>query len=429
MPEQTPAPQGGNQITFKELFRTLGPGIMAASAAIGGSHLVSSTQAGALYGFALVLFILLINFIKYPFFRAGPTWTLATGEGLLDGYAKLGKGWVWLAWFLMAYGGFTSTAACAVFAAGILHYMIPALPMWACSILVMASCLGVIMLGRFKLLNQVSKALVALLSFVTVMAVLVLLFSARPDGVTYLAAASTRPEVSPWTMAGLGFIVMLMGWMPCPLDITLIQSAWVKRQKVSQNVTVKGGFFDFNTGFIVTALLAAVFCVLGALVMFGSYEKPIMQGGGFTTQLIDLYAQSIGKWSIPFMSVMAFACIWGSAVTVMDGYARVCGIAQCYLKGKPEADYRPGMTFWLLFEFVAGLALIFFFKNEMIALLKFAMICAFCTTPILAAINFRLMTGNYLPKEWRYGQVMKVWGIAGLIFLFGFLGVFLWWFF
>lgn len=417
-----------NPISFRELVRTLGPGIMAASAAIGGSHLVSSTQAGALFGFALVGFILLINFMKYPFFRAGPTWTMATGDELISGYAKLGRGWVWLVWALMAYGGFTSTAACCVFSAGILHYMFPVIPMPVCSILVMVSCAAVIMIGRFKLLSEVSKLLVALLSFVTVLAVAILLCSVNADGVSYLAAASSRPAVSPWNLAGLGFLVMLTGWMPCPLDITLIQSSWIRRQKSLMQVSRAGAFFDFNTGFIVTAVLAAVFCVLGALVMFGAYEKPIMQGGGFTSQLIDLYAASIGNWSIPFMSLMAFACIWGSTVTVMDGYARVCAVAQLYLKGQPDGDYRPGMNFWLAFEFLAGLALIFFFKNEMIALLKFAMICAFCTTPILAAVNFHLMTGNFLPKEWRYGQVLKVWGWAGLIFLFGFLGVFLAWF-
>ena len=35
-------------------WRIFGPGILMATAAIGGSHLISSTQAGALYGWQLV---------------------------------------------------------------------------------------------------------------------------------------------------------------------------------------------------------------------------------------------------------------------------------------------------------------------------------------------------------------------------------------
>ena len=35
---------------WKTRLRALGPGILMASAAVGGSHLIASTQAGALYG-------------------------------------------------------------------------------------------------------------------------------------------------------------------------------------------------------------------------------------------------------------------------------------------------------------------------------------------------------------------------------------------
>lgn len=48
-------------------MKALGPGIMMASAAVGGSHLVSSTQAGATYGWQLAMLILLVNLFKYPF--------------------------------------------------------------------------------------------------------------------------------------------------------------------------------------------------------------------------------------------------------------------------------------------------------------------------------------------------------------------------
>ena len=49
-------------------YKKLGPGLLYAGAAIGVSHLVQATRAGALYAFDLALVILLINLIKYPFF-------------------------------------------------------------------------------------------------------------------------------------------------------------------------------------------------------------------------------------------------------------------------------------------------------------------------------------------------------------------------
>ncbi|MDC1196151.1 divalent metal cation transporter, partial [Crocinitomicaceae bacterium] len=69
----------------KNFLKTLGPGILFASTAIGVSHLVQSTRAGANFGFALVPFILAANIFKYPFFEFGSRYANATGESLIDG--------------------------------------------------------------------------------------------------------------------------------------------------------------------------------------------------------------------------------------------------------------------------------------------------------------------------------------------------------
>ncbi|MDY6888970.1 MAG: divalent metal cation transporter, partial [Pseudomonadota bacterium] len=52
--------------SWKSRLGALGPGILMATAAIGGSHLVASTQAGALFGWQLFWLILVVNVLKYP---------------------------------------------------------------------------------------------------------------------------------------------------------------------------------------------------------------------------------------------------------------------------------------------------------------------------------------------------------------------------
>ena len=47
------------------LFRKLGPGLLYAGAAIGVSHLVQSTKAGATYGLTLIGIVLITNLLKY----------------------------------------------------------------------------------------------------------------------------------------------------------------------------------------------------------------------------------------------------------------------------------------------------------------------------------------------------------------------------
>ena len=65
-----------------------------AGAAIGVSHLVQSTRAGAMYGWGALIFVLLANLMKYPFYEyghryAGSIWAefdsgvLAAGKAVL----------------------------------------------------------------------------------------------------------------------------------------------------------------------------------------------------------------------------------------------------------------------------------------------------------------------------------------------------------
>ena len=74
---------------LSRMMRTFGPGIM--STAIGVSHLVQSTRAGAEFGFGLVAIVLLANILKYPFFEFSSRYANATGTSLIDGYKKLGR--------------------------------------------------------------------------------------------------------------------------------------------------------------------------------------------------------------------------------------------------------------------------------------------------------------------------------------------------
>ena len=69
---------------YKSLFKTLGPGLLFASTAIGVSHLVQSTRAGAEYGLIMLVFVLLATIFKYPFFEFGSRYANITGTNLLD---------------------------------------------------------------------------------------------------------------------------------------------------------------------------------------------------------------------------------------------------------------------------------------------------------------------------------------------------------
>ena len=96
---------------LKNFLKTLGPGILFASTAIGVSHLVQSTRAGAKFGFGLVGLVMITNLIKYPFFEYGSRYANATGTSLIDGYRRIGKWMLYVYMLITALSMFFVTAA------------------------------------------------------------------------------------------------------------------------------------------------------------------------------------------------------------------------------------------------------------------------------------------------------------------------------
>ena len=404
---------------IKNIYKIFGPGILMATAAIGGSHLVSSTQAGALFGWSLAIFILLINFFKYPFFLANVQYTMATKKSLIEGYASLGNSWLWLFTILAVIAAVVNTAAVSMFAASLLGYFIPIkLTINILSFIIIFACILILIAGKYNLLNNVSKIIMITLSIATVVAVVM---AVTKDVNSALADDFISP--SAWTIASLGFIVILTGWMPAPIEISSIGSIWLKNQIKQTNINAKNALIDFNVGFIVTAILALFFLALGALVLHGSaYE--FKDGIAFSHQLVTMYSTVIGDWSRLLIAFIAFACMFGTSITVIDGYGRAVAEAFSLIRKNRSASNR-SVAVWTIFISIIGFLIIIYFASSMRTMLDFAMILSFTTTPIFAFLNYKLVRSTKLPKELQNGMFLNILSICGLIFLFGFLILFI----
>ena len=329
------------KLKIKDLFKTLGPGIMMAAAAVGGSHLVAATKAGAIYGWQMLFIIILVNILKYPFFRAGVQYTIGTGESIIQGYNKLGKGYLWLFFILSAISGVINTAALLLFSASLLGYFFPfdlSLTILFC--IVLATCLLILFAGHFKALDMLSKVIMVVLTATTVTA----LFIAFSNGAV---APADYQGPSIFSIASIGFLVITMGWMPAPIEISSVTSMWLNRQAQTQKVTARAALFDFNVGYIGTAILAVVFLSLGALVLYGSGIEFEASGIRFSHQLVSIYSSTIGEWSQYLIAMIAFLCIFGSTITVIDGYARAVSEAQLLIQRK-ELDQPKHYNWWVL---------------------------------------------------------------------------------
>ncbi|NMD50908.1 Nramp family divalent metal transporter [Shewanella sp. DNRA4] len=403
-------------------IKAMGPGVLMAAAAIGASHLVSSTRAGAEFGWQLAWVILGVNLLKYPFFAAGARYTAATGESLLHGYLKQGRGYLWLFTGLNVIASIASTAGVCMLTAAMLTQFIP-LPIDVLALLVLISSLLLLILGHYSLLDRLTKIIMFTLTLTTLIAVALALDHVKP-----LASQFISP--SPWQWAHVGFLVAMMGWMPAPIEVSAWNSLWLLEKQKTSPVTPSQALLDFNLGYIVTALLAVVFLALGALVMHGSGEHFSESGAQFANQLINLYSQVMGGESRYLIGIVAFLCIFSTTVTVIDGYSRTLNMGWQLLSysAVSEAQSDKRLTGIMLSVSALGLMLILFFKGALLPLLEFVMILAFMTTVVFAWLNYRLMTSSQLPEADRYGTKMKCLSWIGLSYLLIFAVLFIYWY-
>lgn len=409
-----------NTKRFKDILSCFGPGIMMATASVGGSHLVASTKAGAIYGWQLAVIILLVNLFKYPFFRAGVQYTMGTGKSLIEGYSQMGRAYLWVFTALMVVATIVSTAALLMFSASLFAYFSPFdLSMTSNAAIILAICLTILFAGQYKVLDSLSKIIMLTLVVATVGAAAMAVVNGP------VAPVDFQPP-SIWDTAAIGFIVIMMGWMPGPIEVSSLTSLWLKKQRTQKNVTVKEALFDFNVGYIGTALLAIAFLALGALVLNGSGEELSQSGIGFSHQLVSLYATTIGEWSRYLIAVVAFFCIFGSTITVIDGYCRSLSEANLLIQRR-ELDQPKNHMLWMIIASVAAMIILLFFTAQLMTMLNFAMALAFITTPIFALLNYRLLKTANLQGELALTLSMKILSRLGLVYLFGFLAAFIWW--
>ena len=409
--------QESNKSTWTSKFSALGPGILMASAAVGGSHIIASTQAGAIYGWQLALIIILANVFKYPFFRFGVQYTLDSGNTLLEGYRQKGQLYLLVFFVLNVFATVINTAAVGLLCAAILTFVLPfPVPVPTLSLVVIASCVIILLFGKYRILDGLSKLIMIALTVTTVAAVAIALARNGMQGV----APADYISPSPWNLSALAFIVALMGWMPAPIEISAVNSMWVVAKRRLTKVSYQDGIFDFNVGFIGTAILAIVFLALGALVQFGSPESVEMVGGKYIAQLINMYASTIGEWARGLIAFIAFMCMFGTTITVSDGYSRT-NIESLRILFNKKENRASTLNIAITLASLSGLAVIFYFNNAVGPMLKFAMIASFVSTPVFAWLNLSLvLKGEHKVKGGLYWL-----SIIGLIYLSGFTLLFI----
>ena len=392
-------------------LKKLGPGILFAGAAIGVSHLVQSTKAGADFGFGLVWALLLVNLFKFPFFQYGPKYANATGESLLEGYKKLGANILYFYVIISLATMFTIQTAVTIVTAGIASSLtnnIISVEQWTIIILIVCSVL--LYFGKYKMLDKMIKIVISILALSTILA-------------TYLAFNNFSYDFNlsqglPKNNVEIAFLIAFMGWMPAPLDISVWHSIWTIEKNKSDGIQeMKTTLFDFNVGYFGTIILGISFVLLGYFVMNGSNLSFSSSATTFATQLIEMYTSTFGSWSYIIIGLATFTTMFSTTITTLDASPRAMHKATELISNK---KIKNGYIYWLFFLVIGTITIFFNFNSEMGTLVKVATIVSFITAPFYAIINYILISSSHTPKKYRPSTFMHILSTIGIFFLLGF---------
>ena len=396
------------------LQKTLGPGILFASTAIGVSHLVQSTRAGANYGFGLLLFIIIANVFKYPFFEFGSRYANATETSIIHGYKKLGE-WVLLSYLTITLiSMFFIASAVGAVTSGFLQNLFNTSHIGILNhIILFTICGAILSLGKYNYLDSLIKVIGFTLLVSTLFAFILVLVKG-PVSNTLL------PSIS-YDKTDILFIIALMGWMPTAVDLSSWNSLWtlerIKQTKFKPSL--KQTIFEFNLGYVFSAVLSLCFVTLGAYLMYGTDSTFSNSSSLFASQVIKLYTESIGSWSYLIISIAGFSIMFGTCVAVFDGYARSASECIRLIKNKESQNKQHyDILLWILIT--GSLAIIILFGNKLKQLVDLATTISFMIAPGVAIANYKLVLGPYLTKDQAPPKWLKILSICGIVYLISF---------
>lgn len=410
-------------------MNAIGPGVLYAATAVGASHLVQSTRAGASYGLALVLLIVLTYVAKYPAFRFGAQYASATGNSLLHGYRDQGQ-WAVVVYIVIALGTMFAALPAVTFITAGLAKVAFGLQMGTLgiSVIILAGCTLILVVGGYHLLDRLVKVLMIVLAVATLVATVLVI-----PKIDWAVSGSIIPRGIIST--DVFFIVALLGMMPSSVDISVWHSLWsvAKVRDSGYRPTLRESLGDFHIGYLGAFVLAMCFVLLGTGVMHNSGIEFEASAAGFAAQLIGLYKQSLGDWSGPLIGVVAVAVMFSTVLAGLDGYPRAAvSLFNIYKeRDSTEAESRSlsidktVYTSTVLVLVLGSIVILYLFVTSLKLVIDVASTILFLFAPIIAWLNHRVMSGPNIPSFARPGRGLMALSVVGVIWMTAFSVYFL----
>ncbi|MGH8020033.1 MAG: Nramp family divalent metal transporter [Opitutaceae bacterium] len=349
--DPSPAPREAPR-SFIEIVRQLGPGLIITATIVGSGELIVTPKLGAEEGFRLLWFIiagcLLKVFVQIELGRYAITRGQSTLEVLNEfpGPRVLVSWvmWIWLGMYIslvFQVAGMVGGTA-AIFSLAGLEMPLPGI-----AIAVGASCAILLVLGRYKLVERFSIALVVFFTLSTFIAVVAL--QGTPSAVTGAQLAEGFKFHLPGNLVtafgafgiiGVGASELIYYPYWC-LEKGYARSAGADDGSAAWTERARGWLrvmrIDAWTSFVIYTSATIAFYLLGAAIL---HSRGLRVGNDRMIETLShMYRDSIGQWSYLLFLGGAFVVLYSTIFSATAGNARLFADALALFRVK---HYRDG---------------------------------------------------------------------------------------
>jgi Mn2+/Fe2+ NRAMP family transporter len=313
----------------------LGPSLLWALLGIGGSHIVLAPTLGGLYGLFGVWIVAVVYLAKYGGWELGIRYNYGIGRNPVEGYGDLPGPAHWGQWLtLLVYlvGWTVILAAVGFSSATFAGAVVPGLSPIQLYVLLIGFAMALTLVSRYSWLETLMKVFVLALAGLIVLGV----FVSPPSPEVVGETVFKFPDV---TAPGfLGLFAAIAGYAPTGLSTTVTIGSWSLAKKqgaralreqdldphdeqyhdyIRRWMAVGKRDFRLAFGFSFVLLVSMIFLASSVL-----YPTP-PQDQNLALAIGNLLRDSFGTWSFYAVVVGAFAALYSTVITVMDGAARV----------------------------------------------------------------------------------------------------------
>jgi Mn2+/Fe2+ NRAMP family transporter len=313
----------------------LGPSLMWALIGIGGSHIVLAPTLGGLYGIFAIWIVTIVYLAKYGGWELGIRYNYGAGRNPVEAYGDLPGPAHWGQWLtlviylvgwtvILAAVGTTTAAFASVFVGGFSLLQL--------YVALIGVAMALVLVARYEFVENLMKVFAVTLGLLIVLGV----FVSPPSPARVEATAFAVPDVT--SAAFLGLFAAMAGYAPTGLSTTVTIGSWsmAKRQGARAlrerdadptdeayheyiRSWMRVGKRDFRIAFGLSYALIVSMILLSTAVL---YPTP-PQDQNVAVAIATLLRGTFGAWSYYALAIGAFAALYSTVVTVLDGASRV----------------------------------------------------------------------------------------------------------